>query len=201
MSRFPRTEADIAALAVLVTEGLEQAAEDFPAPPVPAEELKARLEAFNAASTAAVAAETAAQEQHAAKDEALEDLADSLKADLKYAEFAVREQPEKLNRLGWGPRREGTPLQPPGEVRDITVAAEGDTWAILRWKAPVDGGAPGVYTVQRKLEGKPWEDIGIATTTEQLVSDQPRGDELYFRVFAVNKAGTGQPSATVSVVL
>ncbi len=38
MPRFPRTEADIAALAVLVTDGLEQAAQDFPAPPVPAEE-------------------------------------------------------------------------------------------------------------------------------------------------------------------
>lgn len=201
MPRFPRTEADIAALAMLVADGLEQAAEDFPSPPVPAQDLKAKLEAFNRAAAAAVAAETAAQEQHALKDEALEDLGDSLKADLKYAEFAVREQPEKLSRLGWGLRRDGTPLQPPGEVRDITIGAEGDTWVILRWKQPVDGGAPGVYKVQRKREGQPWEDIGIATAAEQLVSDQPRGEELQYRVFAVNKAGTGQPSATVTVVL
>jgi hypothetical protein len=90
-----------AALAVVVAQGLEQAAEDFPAPPLPAADLRAKLEAVNAATGAAVAAETAFREQHAAKDDAVEDLADSLKADLKYAEFAVRDLPEKLSRLGW----------------------------------------------------------------------------------------------------
>ncbi len=79
--------------------------------------------------------------------------------------------------------------------------AEGDTWAILRWKPPVDGGAPGVYKVQRKREGTRWKDIGISTDTEELVSNQPRREDLHHRVFAVNKAGIGQPSATVTVVL
>jgi hypothetical protein len=199
--QFPRTEAEIAALAVLVAQGLEEVAEDFPSPPVPAAELKAKLEAVNAASVAAVAAETASREQHAAKDEVLEDLADSLKADLKYAEYAVRDQPEKLSRLGWGTRRQGTPLQPPGEVRDMGIEAEGDTWVILRWKPPVDGGAPGVYKIQRRQDGTPWKDVGIATATEQLMSKQPRGVELYYRVFGVNRAGTGQPGATATVVL
>lgn len=149
----------------------------------------------------AVAADTASREQHAVKDEALEDLADSLRADLKYAEVAVRGEPQKLSRLGWSLRREGTPLAPPGEVRDISIVAEGDTWAILRWKPPVGGGAVGVYQIQRKREGSPWEDIGISTDAEELCSNQPRGVELHYRVFAVNKAGTGQPSATVTVVL
>ena len=199
--RFPRTEAEIAALALLVAQGLEEAVDDFPSPPVPADELRAKLDAVNAVSTATVAAETTFREQHAAKDEATEDLADCLKADLKYAEFAVREQPEKLSRLGWGTRRDATPLQPPGEVRDISIVAEGDTWVILRWKLPVDGGAPGVYKIQRRREGAPWRDSGIATDTEQLVSNQPRGEELNFRVIAVNKAGAGQPSATATLVL
>jgi hypothetical protein len=156
-------------------DGLTNAAQDFPAPPVPAEELKAKLGAFHAASAAAVAAETTAREQHAAKDEALEDLVDSLKADLKYAEFAVREEPEKLSRLGWSTRRDGTPLPPPGETRDITIVSEGDTWAILRWKSPGNGGAPAFYLIQRRQEGAPWEDAGTTTNTEQLMSNQPRG--------------------------
>lgn len=201
MPRFPRTENDIAGLAGVVSDGLEAAAEDFPAPPVPPDQLRAKLQDFNAANVAAIEAETVAREKHAEKDDALEDLADSIKANLKYAEFAVRDDPEKLNRLGWGLRREGTPLQPPGEVRDMTIGAEGDDWAILRWNQPVDGGTPGVYKVQRRTDGTPWQDIGIATGTEQLVSSQPRGQELHYRVFAVNKAGTGQPSATVTVVL
>lgn len=199
--RFPRSEADIAALAELVVQGLEQAAEDFPSPPVPAPDLRARMAAVQAARAAAVTAESEFKEQHALKDEAIEELVDSLKANLKYAEFAVRDQPEKLSKLGWSLRRDGTPLQPPGEVRDISIRAEGDTWVILQWNKPVDGGAPGVYRIQRRQDGTPWEELGIATATEQLVSDQPRGEQLHYRVFAVNKAGTGQPSATVTVVL
>ena len=37
--RFPRSESDIATLAARVIEGLTNAAEDFPTPPVPADQL------------------------------------------------------------------------------------------------------------------------------------------------------------------
>jgi hypothetical protein len=43
--RFPRTESDIATLAVRVIDGLTNAAEHFPAPPVSSEELRAKLDA------------------------------------------------------------------------------------------------------------------------------------------------------------
>jgi len=66
---------------------------------------------------------------------------------------------------------------------------------------PVDGGAPTFYRIQRQMEGAQWEDAGTATNTEQLVSNQPRGVELHYRVLAINKAGIGQPSATVTAVL
>ncbi|MBI4501264.1 MAG: fibronectin type III domain-containing protein [Gemmatimonadetes bacterium] len=199
--RYPRTESEIAALALRVAEGLATAGDDFPNPPVSATELKAKLDVFNAADTAAVASKNAYLEQHAMKDDALEDLEDAVKADLRYAEIAVRDEPEKLNALGWRPRRNGSPLEPPGETRDISIVSEGDTWAILGWKPPVDGGAPGFYRIQRKREGSPWEDAGTSTEAEQLMSNQPRGIELLYRVIAVNKAGAGQPSATVTVVL
>jgi len=201
MARFPQTEPEIAALALVAVQGLRQAADDFPAPPVSADELQTRLDRFNTALAATVAAENRFREEHAEKDDALEAVVDGLKADLRYAEVTVRDQPEKLSRLGWGPRRSSGTLKAPGEVRDITIVAEGDTWAILRWKAPVNGGAPAFYRIQRKQEGAPWEDAGTATNTEQLLSNQPRGVELSYRVFAVNKAGSGQPSATVTLVL
>ena len=95
--QFPRSEADIAALAQLVALGIEQAVDDFPSPPVPAPDLRAKMAAVQAARAAAVTAESAFKEQHAIKDEAIEDLTDSLKANLKYAEYAVRDQPEKLS--------------------------------------------------------------------------------------------------------
>ncbi|MEE8193629.1 MAG: hypothetical protein V3T74_12855 [Gemmatimonadales bacterium] len=53
MPRFPRSEPEIAALALVVSEGLAQAQEDFPTPPVPGAELQAQLDRCNAAATAA----------------------------------------------------------------------------------------------------------------------------------------------------
>ncbi len=201
MARFPEAEPEIAALAALVVEGLGKAETDFPAPPVPAPDLQAKLEAYAAARAATVLAETAFREQHAIKDETLDDLVDGMKADLRYAEITVRDRPEKLSQLGWAGRRGGSKLVSPGEVRNISIAAEGDTWAVLRWKQPVDGGKPAFYKIQRQSDGAPWEDAGTSTNTEQLMSNQPRGVEIHFRVSAVNKAGEGAPSATVTMVL
>jgi hypothetical protein len=199
--QFPRTEAEVAKLAELVVQGLEQATEDFPAPPVPPADLRVKLDTVHSATVAAVAAESAFREHHAVKDEALEDLADSLKADLKYAEFAVKDRPEKLNQLGWGRRRDGTPLTAPGEVRNIKLVGEGDSWLVLRWQSPEDGGKPAFYKIHRESDGDQWDEIGTSTNTEQLVSNQPRGVSLNFRVTAVNNAGEGPPSATITVVL
>ena len=72
---------------------------------------------------------------------------------------------------------------------------------MLRWKSPVEGGKPAFYKIQRQAEGSSWEDAGTSTNTEQLMSNQPRGVEVDFRVIAVNRAGEGPPSATITVVL
>jgi hypothetical protein len=124
-----------------------------------------------------VAAETATREQHAVKDDALEELVDGTKANLKYAEVVFRDQPERLTKLGWGPRRSGSTLEAPGEVRDIGIVAEGDTWVVLDWKPPVNGGAVGAYKIQRKKKDGAWEDVGSSVGTEQMLSSQPRGIE------------------------
>ena len=55
--RFPRTESDIAKLAGRVVDGLTNAEEEFPAPPVSSEELRGKLDSFQAADTATAAAE------------------------------------------------------------------------------------------------------------------------------------------------
>ena len=196
---FPRSEAEIKELAMAVAQGFEEGEDRFPSPPVSAAELRAKLEHVHGVTAAALGSEATARAQRAARDEAVTDLAESLQLDLKYAEFAVREDPEWLKRLGWNTRRSPSPLQAPGEVRNITIDAEGEDWLVLKWKAPAEGGAPGVYRIQRRRDAGPWEDIGISMDTEEVCGNQPRGVALEYRVFAVNKAGTGQPSATVSV--
>ena len=76
--------------------GLTESADDFPAPPVPAADLKTALDSYLASRDKASVADGAAAEAHGEKDEALEGLVDSLRADLRYAEEAVKHDGEKL---------------------------------------------------------------------------------------------------------
>jgi hypothetical protein len=199
--KFPEAEPEIATLAMRVIEGLRQLGAEFPALPVPTDELQARLDRFNGSKSRVVDATATLREEHAVNDQDLEDLVDGTKANLKYAEVVFRDQPAKLSQLRRGPRRDGSTLEAPGEVRDIRILSEGDTWVTLRWNPPADGGAAGAYKIQRKRkDARVWEDVGSSVDTVQTLSNQPRGIEMDYRVVA-NKAGTGQPSATVTVVL
>jgi hypothetical protein len=199
---FPDTEPEIMALARLIVEGLKQAGAELPAPPVPVEDLQARVDQYEAANAGAVTATTALRQQHAVKDDALRSVVDGAKADLRYAEVVFRDQPKKLSQFGWGPRRSGSNLEAPGAVPDIRIVSEGDTWVILDWQPPVDGGEVAAYKIQRrKRDGGTWEDVASVVATQYMLSNQPRGVECEYRAIAQNKVGEGHPSATVTVVL
>jgi hypothetical protein len=201
MARFPKAEAEILALARKIIQGLRDAPDVFPHPPVSADELQAMLDDGEAALTRTVAAEAVLHEEHAQKDRILARMTPAMKAVLRYAETTTRRNPRELGRLGWGPPREPRRLEPPGEVRGIKIVAEGDTYIILQWSPPADGGAVAVYTVERKRNGKPWKDVDSCTATWRKLDKQPRGVELEFRVYGRNRAGRGKPSATVRAVL
>ena len=202
MPKFPKREAEVAALARRIVAGLNTATDDFPNPPVPVEELQAALDAYNTAKDATVEAEAAAQETYAAKDDALEDLTDKMKADIRYAEDAAKKSVEKLSQIGWAPRKERAPLEVPGQVRSLEVLQQGEGWLVLDWKHPVDGGRVSAYRVRcREFESGGWHDVAMAIDTEVLLNDQQRGVEIAYEVVAVNKAGTGEPSNIVTVTL
>jgi hypothetical protein len=202
MARFPKSEAEIATLGQDLVNGLRTHTDDFPNPPVRPDDLQATLQAYLDAREAAGNATGAATEAIAVKQEALEDLTDQMKSNLRYAENTVKYDNAKLAKLRWGGRGSRTPLEAPGQVLSLTAPKEGIGWILLEWKEPVDGGRPGAYRLQRRLhEEHEWEEAGMSVDTQTLLRGQKRGVEWYYRVIAVNKAGEGEPSNSIKAVL
>jgi hypothetical protein len=202
MAKFPRTESKVLELAKLVIDGLEEAQDLFPEPPVEPPKLGAAMQAFVEATTAATQAAATAKQRTKEKAQALATLTEMLKTDLRYAEIAVGGRHTSLMRLGWGARRPKTPLQPPGQALSLTIEREGPDWIELAWKKPADGGKPAAYRVQvRARKQGPWRDVGSTVEPTITLYNQERSTELNYRVLAVNRAGDGNPSNMVTAVL
>ena len=202
MARFPITEAEILALAQALKSGLAANVAVYPAPPVTPTTLTLRISAYTAAKNAAIAAQAAAEQATANKDDVLEDLVDSMKDDIRYAENTVDYDDEKLKLIGWAGRKTATPLAIPGQARLLEAPRQGEGWVFLDWKAPADGGNPSAYKVMRRERPAGlWEEVATAVISEATLVEQPRGKELEYRIVAVNKSGDGEPSNTAMVVL
>jgi len=202
MARFPRTEAEVLALSQALITGLDDNTTIYPAPPIHTDQLGLRQTAYTTARTAAIAAQAAAEQATVDKDAKLAELADGMKTDIRYAENTVDFDDEKLKLIGWSGRKPRTPLSPPGQTGLLDARVQGEGWVRLSWKAPTDGGKPSAYRILRRQRPEgPWSDVGTAVTTEANLTDQPRGIEFEYRIIAINKAGDGEPSNTVLVVL
>ena len=202
MARFPIKEAEILALAQTMTTGLTNNAAVYTAPPVTPLDLSLLVGGYIAAKNAATAAKAAAEAAFTAKDEKLEDLADAMKSDLRYAENTVDFDDDKLKLIGWAGRKAATPLAVPGQVRLLEAPKQGTGWVFLDWKKPADGGASAAYKVMRRERPEgPWTEVATAVISEATLVEQPTGKELEYRIIAVNKAGDGEASNTVMVVL
>jgi len=72
----------------------------------------------------------------------------------------------------------------------------------LDWKPPVDGGGPAVYHIERRRrDDGNWEQVAHAIASEELLTEQAQGVEWEFRVYAENRAGVGERSTVLAVVL
>ena len=202
MARFPRTEAEVVALAQAMESGLGDNAAVYPAPPVLPADLTALISAYTVVKNDSIAAQAAAEQATADKDDALEDLVDAMKSDIRYAENTVDFDDDKLKLIGWAGKKAATALQPPGQSRLLEAPKQGDGWVFLDWKAPVDGGTPSAYKVMRRERpAGAWEEVATAVISEATLVEQPKGKELEYRIISVNKAGDGEPSNTAMVVL
>jgi len=202
MARFPKAEAEIVALAQAMISGLAGNAAVYSLPPIPVADLGSSFGSYMTAKNAAIAAQAAAEDATTTKDEALEDLADAMKSDIRYAENTVDFDDDKLKLIGWAGRKAATPLAAPGQARLLEAPKQGEGWVFLDWKSPIEGGAAAAYKVMRRERpAGPWEEVATAVISEATLVEQPRGKELEYRIIAVNKAGDGEPSNTAMVVL
>ncbi len=200
MARFPKKEAQIAALAERLWRGLLANNAIFPDPPIFPILIRIKKLIYQSRHNNFLAVRAAAERATTDKTEVLEELIEAMKADIRYAENTVDYDDDKLKLIGWAGKKAKTPLTPPGQTRLLEAPKQGKGWLFLDWKAPADGGKAAAYKVQRRADGD-WADIATAILSEITLVDQPERTELEYRVMAVNKAGEGQASNTVMVVL
>jgi hypothetical protein len=202
MATFPRTEPDVRALAESLIAGFTANADQFPAPPVNPGDLAALLATFDAARHKANHAAAAAKQATLEKRAALKQLMVGMKRSIRYAESIAFSDQRKLSLIGWGGRRPGERLESPGQVRDLEILHEGPDWIALDWKPPADGGKVAAYKVLRCRRGtEKTESAGTAVECASVLLDQERGVEWQYWVVAINRAGEGRESNTVTAVL
>ncbi|MCK4998927.1 MAG: fibronectin type III domain-containing protein [Anaerohalosphaera sp.] len=202
MARFPKTEADTMALATNMMSGLSANVAIYPAPPVSVIDLAMAMNGYGTAKNDQNAALAAAEQATIDKDLAFETLSDGMKTDIRYAENTVNYDDAKLKLIGWGGRKASAALTAPGQTRLLEAPKQGDGWLFIDWKEPIDGGTVAAYRIMRRERpAGPWEDVGTAVISEATLVEQPKAIELEYKVVAVNKAGEGESSNTVMVVL
>ncbi len=202
MARFPRTEPQVVALAEIMEIGLVNNLVIYPSPPVIPPLLNGLRISYIEAKNSLIAAQAAAEAATAVKDDALEDLTEAMKSNIRYAENTVNYDDVKLKLIGWAGRKASTPLQIPGQTRLLEAPIQGAGWLFLDWKKPADGGAIAAYRVMRRERPDgPWAEVATAVISEATLVEQPTGKELEYRIIAVNKAGDGEPGNTVMAVL
>ncbi len=207
MVSFPKTEAEVVGLAQVMTTGLSEHSDVYPAPPVVPLSLKALWTAVVDAKAAAASAQAQAEAATMAKLEAIEALVAAMKKNIRYAENTVNFEDDKLKLIGWGAPTPHGPVCPPGQPRDLVVDHQGEGTVDLSWRKPVQrsGGALRAYLVLRreKTNGDwtAWTEIATPMEAEAHLQNQPTGTKLEYCVVAVNTSGSSLPSNTVAVVL
>nr|VFJ91990.1 MAG: Fibronectin type III domain-containing protein [Candidatus Kentron sp. H]VFJ92273.1 MAG: Fibronectin type III domain-containing protein [Candidatus Kentron sp. H]VFK01450.1 MAG: Fibronectin type III domain-containing protein [Candidatus Kentron sp. H] len=204
MATFPKKESDILALAQEMVAGFNANTDVYPAPIVTAEALKAGIDGYMAAKNDELRTRSAWEQAVDSKNERLQGLAEDMRQDLRYAENLVKFDDAQLRLIGWGGRKPRKALEAPGQVGNLTIVGQGEGWIALAWEAPLSGGAPAAYRVERQdphLETTNWTEIGTTTDLGTTLADQERGKRLEFRVRAFNRTGEGAASNTMAATL
>lgn len=200
MPRFPKSEAEIISLANAMITGLKAHLDDFPNPPVKPEEIERKLSVFLVAKDGNIAKHALATEASILKNNTQEELTIDLRHIIQFAERLKNK--EKWPLIGWSAQTESTPLQAPGQARNLVAIGRGDDWLSFTWDVPAEGGKPAVYHLQsRELTDPNWSLTATAFITEITLNNITRGITFEYRIEAANKQGLGAVSNSIAIVL
>jgi hypothetical protein len=205
MPTFPRTEAEVVALAETMIAGYTAHGADFPS--VTVADLQAALTSYQTDKNGQEDAKAQAKIATETKSDTLEALIELMKNDLKLSEVDVAEDPEKLAEIGWGPLKIPQSIEKPGQSDNLLSVNQGRNKVTLRWDSPTSGGAVRNYIIQRRCQQKTdgkfdsWKLIATTFQNHITLTNQPQKNILEYRVKAVNTSGESMPSNTISIVL
>ena len=201
MPTFPQDETKIIELAQKVSSGIANNAATFPNPPVTAAALNTELAAYFDAANEVQQAKADLMQKTQTKNAALEAVTGATRSNVDYGVLVAKGDDAVLREIGWGTRAAPTALQAPGQCRAFEIIGQAAGSVRLDWKEPSDGGKPAAYKVQRSEDGATWTDAAVAVESEAALFNQPTGKTLIYQVVAINKAGEGLASNTVSLTL
>jgi hypothetical protein len=202
----------------MMIAGYSERPDDFPSADIAA--LQAAQDEYQTATEVLTGAQSAAKQAAKIKTQKLEQLLAITKAQLKKSQVDTADCPQKLGFIGWGPKAESKPMQPPSQPTNLKIIAQGITGSEnnrmgllqLNWKKSAFKRARFVrfYSVERRQiqsngNGEaaisPWIKIASAINNEIILKTEPLGVRMEYRVRAVNKGGQSCPSNTIVVIL
>ena len=205
MAQLPRTQPDATAMAQQMINGFTQHPEMFPSANVP--DLQAALNDFKTAATAYTSAMAAAKQAGQRQKRAFAALQGEISNQVKVAQVDTAAAPVNLDRIGYGPRRKKTPIPRPASVELLTVRPCDTASLELIWKKtnPKAGGKPRNFAIEMRIMDNnrpgPWHLVGTAYGYRTVLTDQPVGVRMQYRVVAANRAGRSLPSNEMPVIL
>jgi len=206
MPRFPRRENEVAALARAMIAGYTANPSVFPHADLAG--LTNTYDIYKSFRKGADCFMALAHMKTEAKDQALAELAEKMRVELKQSEVDTVADPEALKLIHWGERAAAQPQRKPGQPRDFEAVRQGRGTVAVDWKSPGSGphGTVRTYVVFRRQADAtghmgPWEQAALTPDTALELTGQPTNTQLEYRVTAFNLTGPGPPSNTAGVVL
>ncbi len=201
MSQFPKTRAEILDLAQKVLNGFVNHPDIFTNPPFDLDTFRQCIQADYGLHDAAASLQAALVDALDKASHSTDQIGEQTRTAVRYAENLNLTE-EQLALIGWGSRATPTPQAIPGQTRNLEIASHGEGAVELHWKSPNDGGKPSSYKIyRRELPDGEWMLVESIASKSVVLSNQPRGKPLEYKVVAMNKAGDGAESNIVVVTL